>query len=393
MPLIALFGGDAVLYPGTVPISQMGTREIWGNYIRYIGAGAVAAGGIISLIKSLPLIVDTFKKAMKGMGAKAEKDNRLNRDLPMTFVLIGIGIVAVAMWLIPNIPVNLFGAVIIIIFGFFFATVSSRMVGIVGSSNNPVSGMAIATLLIASMLLKASGLIGTAGMVGAITIGSVICIIAAMAGDTSQDLKTGYIVGSTPVKQQIGELIGVVVSAIAIGAILYLFNEAWKFGSTEISAPQATLMKMVVEGVFGGNLPWNLVFAGAGIAIVVEILQIPVLPFAVGLYLPIHLSTPMVVGGLIRYYFEKKKMASEDERKKTIDKGILYSSGLIAGEGVVGILLAVFAVIPVGAVKLGDVIDLSKKIDLGNIGGLAAFALLCATLIYAMTRKDKKAGN
>lgn len=393
MPLIALFGGDAVLYPGSVPISQMGTWDIWGSYIRYIGAGAVAAGGIISLIKSLPLIVDTFKKAIKGMGSKSEDNSRLNKDISMTIVLIGIGIAAIAMWLIPTIPVNLIGAVIIVIFGFFFATVSSRMVGIVGSSNNPVSGMAIATLLIASMLLKAAGLVGTAGMVGAITIGSVICIIAAMAGDSSQDLKTGYIVGATPMKQQIGELIGAVVSAIAIGAILYLFNEAWKFGSTEISAPQATLMKMVVEGVFGGNLPWNLVFAGAGIAIVVEILQIPVLPFAVGLYLPIHLSTPMVVGGLIRYYFEKKKMDSEDERKKAIDKGVLYSSGLIAGEGLVGILLAVFAIIPFGAGTLGDAINLSEKCNLGNIGGLAAFALLCETLVFAMTKKDKKAGR
>lgn len=393
MPLISLLGGSTVLYPGDIPISEMSTGQLWGNYIRYIGAGAVAAGGIISLIKSLPLIADTFKKALKGIGAKSDNNDRLNKDLSMTFVLIGIGIAAVAMWLIPTIPVNLFGAIIIVIFGFFFATVSSRMVGIVGSSNNPVSGMAIATLLIASMLLKASGLVGTAGMVGAITIGSVICIIAAMAGDTSQDLKTGYIVGATPVKQQIGELIGAVISAIAIGAILYLFNEAWKFGSTEISAPQATLMKMVVEGVFGGNLPWNLVFSGAAIAIVVEVLQIPVLPFAVGLYLPIHLSTPMIVGGLIRYYFEKKKMNSEEDRKQAIDKGVLYSSGLIAGEGLVGILLAVFAVIPFGAGKLGDAIDLSGKINLGNIGGLIFFAALCAALIYVMSKKDKKAGK
>lgn len=393
MPMIALFGGDAVLYPGTVAISQMDTWALWSNYIKYIGAGAVAAGGIISLVKSLPLIVNTFKKAVKGIGASGDNTNRHNKDLPMTFVLIGIGIVAIAMWLIPTIPVNLFGAIIIVVFGFFFATVSSRMVGIVGSSNNPVSGMAIATLLIASMLLKATGTIGTAGMIGAITIGSVICIIAAMAGDTSQDLKTGYIVGSTPVKQQIGELIGSVASAIAIGAILYLFNEAWGFGSDEIAAPQAALMKMVVEGVFGGNLPWNLVFAGASIAVVMEVLQIPVLPFAVGLYLPIHLSTPMVVGGLVRYYFEKKKMASEEERKKVIDKGILYSSGMIAGEGLVGILLAVFAIIPMGAGTLADVVNLSGTVYLGNIGGLVFFALLCGTLIFAMTRKDKKAGK
>ncbi len=393
MPLISLFGGEMVLYPGEVAISQMGTWDIWDNYIRYIGAGAVAAGGIISLVKSLPLIIDTFGKAMKVIGSKSDKNDRLNTDLPMTLVLIGIGVIAIAMWLVPSIPVNLFGAIIIIVFGFFFATVSARMVGIVGSSNNPVSGMAIATLLISSILLKATGVIEIEGMVGAIAIGSVICIIAAMSGDTSQDLKTGYIVGASPVKQQIGELIGAVVSAIAIGAILMLFDKAWGFGSAEIAAPQATLMKMVVEGVFGGDLPWNLVFSGAAIAIVVEVLQIPVLPFAVGLYLPIHLSTPMVVGGLIRYFMEKRKNVSEEEKKAQADKGILYSSGMIAGEGIVGILLAVFAIIPVGAGTLADAVNLSEKVYLGNIGGLVFFAVLCATLIFAMVKKDKKASK
>lgn len=384
MPLLSSFGGPE--------IADLGTWDLWSNYIRYIGAGAVAAGGIISLVKSLPMIVSTFAKAIKVMGSKATETNRLSRDLPMLFVLLGIGACAIAMWLIPSIPVNLFGAIIIIVFGFFFATVSSRMVGIVGSSNNPVSGMAIATLLIASMLLKATGMINIEGMIAAIAIGSVICIIAAMAGDTSQDLKTGYIVGSTPVKQQIGELIGAVVSAIAIGAILYLFNEAWGFGSAAISAPQASLMKMVVEGVFGGNLPWNLVFAGAGLAIVMEILAIPVLPFAVGLYLPIHLSTPMLAGGLIRYYFEKRKAKtiSEDERKEQIDKGVLYSSGLIAGEGLVGILLAVLAIIKVNGQSLGDIINISDTVNLGNIGGLVFFAILCGTLCYAIAKKDKK---
>lgn len=390
MPLIALFGGDAVIYPGAVAISSMDTWALWSNYIKYIGAGAVAAGGILSLIKSLPLIVDTFGKAIKKMGSNTGDTSRHNKDLPMIFVLIGVGIIAIAMWLIPAIPVNFIGAIIIVVFGFFFATVSSRMVGIVGSSNNPVSGMAIATLLISSILLKAAGVIGTEGMIGAITIGSVICIVAAMAGDTSQDLKTGYIVGGTPVKQQIGELIGALASAIAIGAILYLFNEAWGFGSEEIAAPQAALMKMVVEGVFDGNLPWNLVFAGASIAIVMEVLQIPVLPFAVGLYLPIHLSTPMVVGGLIRYFVEKRKNVSEEEKKEQVDKGILYSSGLIAGEGLVGILLAVFAIIPVGAVTLADKINLSETIYFGNIGGLVFFAALCATIFVAMGVKKSK---
>jgi putative OPT family oligopeptide transporter len=375
-----------VLFPATDPISTLGTWGIWSNYIRYIGAGAVACGGIMSLIKSLPMIVRTFCDAMKGLTGGRDADrSRTNQDLGMNLVLIGIGVVAIAMWLIPVIPVNLLGAIIIIICGFFFATVSSRMVGIVGSSNNPVSGMAIATLLISTMLLKASGNIGYPGMVSAIAIGTVICIIAATAGDTSQDLKTGYIIGATPKKQQMGELIGVVVSALAIGGILYLFNNAWSYGSTELPAPQATLMKMVVEGVMGGNLPWNLVFAGVAIAIVVEILGIPVLPFAVGLYLPIHLSTPMMVGGLIRWFFERKN----DEHKEGIDNGVLYASGLIAGEGLVGILLAVFAVIPMGEGSFADVLASVLPFSLGNWGGLVVFALLAATLVYVVAGKRK----
>lgn len=386
MPLIALFGGDMVMFPGTDPISTFSPDAIWSTYIRYIGAGAVACGGILSLIKSLPMIVRTFRDAMKGLKAGRDSDNsRTAQDLSMNIVLIGIGVIAIAMWLIPAIPVNLIGAIIIVICGFFFATVSSRMVGIVGSSNNPVSGMAIATLLIATMLLKASGMIGYPGMVSAIAIGTVICIIAAVAGDTSQDLKTGYIIGATPKKQQIGELIGVVVSALAIGGILYLFNNAWSYGTPELPAPQAMLMKMVVEGVMGGNLPWNLVFVGVGIAIVVEILGIPVLPFAVGLYLPIYLSTPMMVGGAVRWFFERK-----GDNKEGIDRGVLYCSGLIAGEGLVGILLAVFAVIKVGGTSIGDIIGSCLPFSLGNWGGLVIFAALTATLFAVVSKKSKK---
>lgn len=390
MPLIAMFGADLTVFPADVPISQLSADGLWSNYLRYIGAGAVAAGGIMSLVKNLPLIVKTFRQALKGYGSKGTaENNRLSKDIPMNMVILGIGVMAIAMWLIPAVPVNLLGAIIIIIFGFFFATVSSRMVGIVGSSNNPVSGMAIATLLITTMILKATGTIGMSGMVASIAIGSVICIVAAIAGDTSQDLKTGYIVGSTPWKQQVGELIGVVASAIAIGGVLYLLNAAWEYGGKEIPAPQASLMKMVVEGVMDGNLPWVLVFAGVGIAVVVEILGIPVLPFAVGLYLPIYLSTPMMVGGLIRLYFDKKKSYSEEERKHKTDNGVLYASGLIAGEGLVGILLAIFAIIPMAGGSLGDFIDLSGYLDMGNIGGLIFFALLSVTLILFINRKHK----
>ena len=284
MPLISLFAGDAIIFPGTEPISSLAPSELWGTYIKYIGAGAVATGGIISLIKSLPLIVKTFSQAMKSMSnnkGKAASGLRTDQDMPMPVILIGVGVIAIAIWLLPTFPINLLGAVIVVIFGFFFATVSSRMVGLIGSSNNPVSGMAIATLLIATILLKATGLDGATGMKGAIAIGSIICIVAAIAGDTSQDLKTGFIVGATPKKQQLGELIGVLTSSLAIGGVLYLLNEAWGYGSTELPAAQATMMRMIVEGVMNADLPWGLIGAGAAIAIVVEILRIPVLPFAV----------------------------------------------------------------------------------------------------------------
>lgn len=394
MPLIALFGGDMILYPAADPISSLGTWGIWKNYIRYIGAGAVATGGIISLVKSLPLIVQTFRKAVKGIG-KNTAAGRTGKDISMKAVLIAIAAIAVAIWLIPAIPVSLAGAVIIVVFGFFFAAVSSRMVGLVGSSNNPVSGMSIATLLLTSMILKAAGNSGFEGMTASIAIGSIICIIAAIAGDTSQDLKTGYIIGATPYKQQTGEFIGTVAASIAIGGVLYLLNAAWGYGSAQLPAPQAMLMKMVVEGVMGGNLPWALVFVGVFLAVVAEILAIPVLPFAVGLYLPIHLSTPIMAGGLLRWYFEKKKKVEKEEDRNTmVETGILYSSGMIAGEGLIGILLAVCAILEIGGKSIGDRLagfnGIFPEAVLGNWGGLLFFAVLLVSMVMAIMISARK---
>ena len=396
MPLMVLFGGETILFPADVTINELvangGVSSLWGTFLRYIGAGAVAAGGVISLVKSLPLIVRTFHDAMKDYGkGRTNSTLRTEQDIPLNVVLIVIVVIAFVLWLVPAIPLNLFSAFIVIIFGFFFATVSSRMVGLIGSSNNPVSGMAIATLLIATLLLKATGADQMEGMIAAIVIGGIICIIAAIAGDTSQDLKTGFLVGSTPKNQQIGEIIGCVISAIAIGGILYLLSMAWDgYGSDALPAPQAVLMKMIVEGVMGGNLPWNLVLTGVFIAIVVEVLGIPVLPFAIGLYLPIYLSVPMILGGLLRWYLEKRKYSSEKEKNDVVQSGVLYSSGLIAGEGIVGIILAVLAVIPSGAGYVSDVIDLGAKgISIGSIGGLICFALLLGTL-YLFAVKDQK---
>lgn len=393
LPIISLFGGDAVVFPSDIPISQLDTFGLWSNYLRYVGAGAVATGGILSLIKSMPLIISTFKKALKDY-TNRDKENgllRTDKDIPLNIVIMLVVAVILVIALVPAIPVSFLGALIIVVFGFFFATVSSRLVGLVGSSNNPVSGMAIATLLLSTFILKATGTVGREGMLGAMAIGSIICIIAAISGDTSQDLKTGYIVGATPRNQQLGEFIGITVSALTIGGVLYLLNAAWGYGSSELPAPQATLMKMVVEGVMEANLPWNLVFVGAAIAIAVEVLGIPVLAFAVGLYLPIHLSAPIMVGGLIRLYFEKKKKITEEKRKDVIDRGLLYTSGLIAGEGLIGILLAVFAIVKINGIALGDIIDISGVVDFGNIGGIVIFGLLVLSLFaFTIWHKDKK---
>ncbi len=391
IPLICLFGPDTWLYPADVgtTIADLyaagGAAKIWSTYVKYIGAGAIATGGIISLIKSLPLIITTFRDSIKSMkGGKNTNTARTAQDLPMQMILFGIVAMILIIWVVPAIPVTLLGAAIIVVFGFFFATVSSRMVGLVGSSNNPVSGMAIATLLIATMSIKASGKTGIDGMTAAIAIGSVICIVAAIAGDTSQDLKTGYLLGATPKKQQMGEIIGVVVSGLAIGGVLYLLNAAWGYGGAEVPAPQATLMKMIVEGIMGGNLPWNLVFVGVFLAIALEILRIPVMPFAIGLYLPIYLNASIMIGGVVRMFMDRRKNVDEETKTKQTTDGTLYCAGMIAGEGLVGILLAIFAV-------FGINVSIGESVNFGNIGGVVLMVIMILCLLkFSLWKKSKE---
>ena len=385
IPMICLFGPDTWMYPAAegTTIAQLyangGAAAIWSTYVKYIGAGAIATGGIISLIKSLPLIVTTFRDSMKSMkGSKSTSTARTAQDLPMQFILLGVFAMVFIIWIVPAIPVTLLGAFIIVIFGFFFATVSSRMVGLVGSSNNPVSGMAIATLLIATFAIKSSGKTGIDGMTAAIAVGSVICIIAAIAGDTSQDL-----LGATPKKQQMGEMLGVVVSGLAIGGVLYLLNAAWGYGTAEIPAPQAQLMKMIVEGIMGGNLPWGLVFIGVFLAICLEILRIPVMPFAIGLYLPIYLNATIMIGGVVRGLLDRRKGVDEKTKTAQSTDGTLYCAGMIAGEGLVGILLAVFAV-------FGISLDMSGIVNFGNIGGVVLMIIMILSLLkFSIWRKKK----
>ncbi len=393
IPLIVMFGKDSVFYPAKETIEALynsgGANAIWSTYIRYIGAGALACGGIISLIKSMPLILNTFKETLKGFKIKdGENEKRTDKNISIKTVLLMICILTLTVWLIPVIPVSFTGAVIVVVFGFFFGSVSSRMVGLVGSSNNPVSGMAIATLIITTFILKLAGQSGSAAMVSAIVIGSVICIITAVASDTSQDLKTGYLLGATPKKQQIGEIVGVVFAALSIGGTLYLLDNAWGFGSKELAAPQATLMKLIVEGVMEANLPWGLVFSGVFIAIVAEILGIPVLAFAIGIYLPVHLNACIMAGGLIRLLADRLK-GSEKRRKTAISNGLLFCSGMIAGEGIAGIILAVLAVSGVAAL-----VDMSALTENGGnlviLGSLIIFGIIIISVLkITVWRKEK----
>lgn len=381
IPLIVAFGGNTVLFPSTISVAELyaagGAGAIWSQYVRYIGAGALAAAGIISLVKSLPLICKTFASAIKGLkGTDSSGSNeRTSHEINIKAVIIGIFITAMAIWLLPPLQAGIVSAILIVVFGFFFATVSSKMVGLVGSSNNPVSGMAIATLLISTILLKISGDTGAHGMVSAITIGSIICVIAAIAGDTSQDLKTGYLLGATPKKQQIGELIGAVISALTIGGILILLNSAWGFGSKNLAAPQATLMKLVTEGVMQGNLPWSYVFIGAMCTVVFELLGLPSLAVAIGIYLPIELTATIMIGGFLRKLMDRKNKASSCENSK----GVLFCSGLIAGEGLMGVLLAILTV-----TKITDKISVGAKLPEGLrlAGSIIILAALIALIVY-----------
>ncbi|NPV87903.1 oligopeptide transporter, OPT family [Coprothermobacteraceae bacterium] len=384
IPLITFFGQtvNTALFPSTVPLQEMDYWLMWSKYLRYIGAGAVATGGLISLIKELPVMWKSFRETLAGFSSKAGQVLRTDMDLSPTVLGIGVLAMIVLMVVLPEIPLGFLGAILVAIFGFFFVTVSSRLVGFVGSSSNPVSGMTIATILGTALIMKAAGYSGTTGMVAALTVGAIVCTAAAIAGDTSQDLKTGYLVGATPWRQQVGELIGVVSSAAVIGFVLIMLNEAYGFGSKIVPAPQATLMKLVIEGVFNANLPWVLVIAGAFIAISLELLQIPILPVAIGLYLPIHLSTPIVVGGLVRGILDRVGSKNPEQLKSQVEVGVLYSSGLIAGEALMGLILAAFA-------YAGVSVALFEAPAWNKWGALAIFLVVAATLAYYTFKKPK----
>lgn len=392
IPIIDFWGGDQVIFPGTSPVSAMGSGEIWSNYIRYIGAGAVAFGGIITLIKSLPTIWESFRQGIKEMdgGSKGSAQvPRTDRDIPFKWVIVGSIVAALAIWLWPGVPVNLLAAVLLVIFSFFFVTVSSRIVGLVGSSSNPISGMTITTLLLTAFIFVALGLGDQPGArLSVLAIGAVVCIASALAGDASQDLKAGFLLGATPWKQQIAEMIGVITSAIVMGATLLLLHESYGIGTEGgLAAPQATLMSLVIDGVLSQNLPWRFVFIGMGLAAFVEfVLRLPSLAFAVGVYLPVSLSTPIMAGGLIRWIVERK--ATPETVGEQREAGILFSSGLVGGAALLGVVLAI-AIYFFGPANASAtpawVVGHEWLGGLGNLVATAAFTVLCY-ILYRIAR-------
>lgn len=415
IPLIS-FIGDAlpgILKPAGKLISQMSPSDIRGGFVRYIGAGAVAAGGLITLIKTLPTIVSAFKdsfKSMKDLKAGV-KQSRTERDLPITYVIIGsfalVLIIAVLPQLPGTFPGTLLMGLLVVVFGFFFVTVSSRIVGIIGSSNNPISGMTIATLMATCLIFVSLGWTGDMYQSLALVVGGIVCIAAANAGATSQDLKTGYIVGATPRSQQIGLIIGVLASTFAIGWTLHAIDSSMAFqgiphaiGTERYAAPQATLMATIIKGLLAQDLPWGLVFIGMAISVVVELCGIRSLSFAVGVYLPLSTTFPIFIGGMLKGLVDKMQNVKEESE---VSPGMLYSTGLVAGGSLTGVAIAILSGIPIsemldGATKevslmtfLQDKVGIHGWESLGggaDLIGAAMFALLAVFLVKTAMKKD-----
>ncbi|MBK7106555.1 MAG: oligopeptide transporter, OPT family [Ignavibacteriae bacterium] len=401
IPLITLLGDNLTqaFPPASKLISEMSPRDIWNNYIRYIGAGAVTFGGIITLIRTFPTIISAFKDSFKNLKESKSNNNveisRTEKDIPLVYVLIGSVILVIFMAIIPNIPTNLLSSLMIVVFGFFFVTVSSRIVGLIGSSSNPISGMTIATLMATALIFVGVGWTGDMYQPIVLIVGSIVCIASANAGATSQDLKTGYIVGATPIKQQLGLIIGVVASSFVIGATVLLLNNALGIGAitpdhpTPLPAPQATLMATVIKGLLSQNLPWGLVIVGMGISAVMELSGVRSLPFAVGAYLPLSTTSPIFMGGLIKLIVDKIKKSDKEESE--IGPGALFSSGLIAGGALTGILIAVMIGTNYNNKPIAEYFNTGIAENFGSAGDLISiiiFVALAFTLFKFASSKE-----
>lgn len=385
IPLIKYFGDfiPIVVFPSSVPISQMSAQAIWSSYIRYIGAGAVAMGGFISLAKSLPTIITSFESSLKGMGDKSASKDRINMDAPLSWVVGAAVLGFLLTWLTPMINGSFVGGILVVLFSFFFAVVSARMVGIVGASNNPVSGMTIATLLIIATVFKVMGHDGNEGIRMSLLACGVVCVAIAVAGGVAQSLKSTFIVGGTPKKIQLGMFIALAIAAVSVGATIILMEKAYGIGTESVAAPQATLMKLIVEGIMTAQLPWTLVIVGAMIAVFCALAGLPILAVALGIYLPITLNTALFAGGIIRDLVERKFKDDPEGKSDAVEKGILLSSGLVAGDAITGIVIGIFAALNI-SINFG-----SRLVPQSSIITFIIF-LLFAIWIYFFTTRRKK---
>ncbi len=377
IPLIEMFGISAPLavYPASIPISQMSADDIWSNYVRYIGAGTVAVGGLTGLIRIAPLIYRAIRVSLKelfsGWNARAHLA-RTDQDISMAWLILGSVAIILTLWLFPGLPMNFLTIILLVILGFCFVAVTSMTVGLVGSTSNPVSGMTITTLLITCVIFVLLGWTERLYLISAITMGCVACVAICMAATTSQDLKTGFLLGATPRSQQLAEIIGVILPSLALGYTIYILNDAYQIGSPQMPAPQAALLAIIAKGVIGGEMPYALFGIGIIIGLFMAILRIPILPCALGVYLPLSLSSATMVGGLAREWVNRRT-STEPAR----ERGILLSSGLIGGDAVIGILIALFTI--VGVIPLDhdsffpDWISLALYLLLGV--GLSLFSL------------------
>ena len=387
IPLLKLFGAGMAhpLYPSLIPIAQMDATAIWSSYIRYVGAGAVAAGGFISLVKSLPTIVSSFKQAAAGMRqGEAGKVTRMNREAPLTWVITAAVLGFLLVWLVPVVGGGLVGALMAVVFSFFFAVVSGRMVGLIGASNNPVSGMTIAALLIVTTVLKLMGNTGSHGMTTALMIGGVVCIAIAVAGGTAQSLKTTFIIGGNPRNIQAGMFIALAVASGAAAGTLMLLNKAYGIGSLAVPAPQATLMKMIVQGIMTGQLPWTLVVVGIALALFCFLVDVPILAVALGIYLPIGLTAAVCAGGVIRSLVERK--ANHAGNDQAVDKGILLASGIVAGDALMGIAVGLFAAL---GINISFGLKLLPALSQSSLVALVMFLALGVWMYWYSLRKER----
>jgi len=396
IPGIGFWGAErgAPVFPEQeLLIRDMSAGAIWNRYVRYIGAGAVAMAGILTLIRSIPTMVESFRLGVGQLkAAAAAAAERTDRDLSMRTVLLGMAAVVAVLTLVPgilgfidSIAVRAVAAILVAVFAFFFVTVSSRIVGLVGVTSNPTSGMTIATLLGTSTIFLLMGWTDDLGKATALMVGTVVCIAASIAGDTSQDLKTGFLLGATPRLQQIGELVGVVTSAGFVCLVVMLLNDSVEggLGGKDLPAPQSVLMKLVIDGVLDQSLPWFLILIGAGIVLVAALFRLPVLAFAVGIYLPLETMGAVFLGGLVRHLVTRGEEREESSRRR--EQGVLFGSGLVGGGGLAGVLLALWVVARGGRRIEGVALDLSEPVQM--FVAFAAIAVLLALVRGVAVRR------